>query len=991
MRERVRKNQRIGLIVLIVVCMGCIVIGGIHYVALLRSNLREQSIQNVLTVTKQQQQAFDNFIQEDRERLHSFAEFFTRSGHSDPVEIQQLLTLYDDVDAIYSVMCLDDGWFCCNSSGAIRQLDEGSLEYYDTLEGSGVRNSFVGLFSGRSQFGYYESFTFANGHRGLIQKSYDRTKVTDAFSLSFYDDRGMSHVVDQNGTILMRPAGITENLYNSIFDAISDTSGQQEEIDRFMQALQNDEEGTIIFSGENGELSYTYVPLAAVDGWFLVSVVPASALREEADAILQSSQIALFFLVLILAVCALFLFLMWRTQKDLMSKDREIAYQTQLFSIFSTYLSRNTNDLYMMFDHETEELEYASPNVERVLGVTQEELVDYLMTSDMEADSEATTAYYAKMNALAPDEAGEPRSTERINPRTGEHRFFQESAYCINVQGRPKRVAYISDRTKERKNQAALADALQMARAADEAKTAFLSSVSHDIRTPMNAIIGFTALMRDEAENPAMVLEYTQRIDAASQHLLGLINDVLDMNKIESGSTMLSLAEMDLAKVIDEINTIIRPQTKARNQIFDIFVTPLKYEHLKGDKVRINQILINLLSNSVKYTQEGGTIQLRVEELAQVADDYSRIRFVVSDNGMGMSEAYQKVLFEPFTREEDNEAVHEAQGTGLGMPITKSLVDLMGGTITVESKLGEGTTFTVELELYIQEQEDDPKFWAGHGMTRMIAVDDDEEVCRNIVSAMSRTDVTVDYATDGGTAIRMIQEAGEAGRPYDLVLLDWKMPNLDGMETARIIRESYSDRIPILLLTAYDWSDLEQEAVEIGVNYFMPKPFFISTFKETVRRIMGGMKKPEAEDSGIVKDKRILVVDDIEVNRIILGKILVTLGAQCDMAGNGQEALEAFERSTPGEYDLILMEVQMPVMDGYAATRAIRSSGHPSAGTVPIIAMTAHAFVEDVREAINAGMDAHVAKPIQIDKLKSTIQQVLDKRADEEQKRKGIT
>ena len=393
----------------------------------------------------------------------------------------------------------------------------------------------------------------------------------------------------------------------------------------------------------------------------------------------------------------------------------------------------------------------------------------------------------------------------------------------------------------------------------------------------------------------------------------------------------------------------------------------------------------------MKYTQEGGTIQLRVEELAQVADDYSRIRFVVSDNGMGMSEAYQKVLFEPFTREEDNEAVHEAQGTGLGMPITKSLVDLMGGTITVASKLGEGTTFTVELELYIQEQEDDPKFWDGHGMTRMIAVDDDEEVCRNIVSAMSRTDVTVDYATDGGTAIRMIQEAGEAGRPYDLVLLDWKMPNLDGMETARIIRESYSDRIPILLLTAYDWSDIEQEAVEIGVYYFMPKPFFISTFKETVRRIMGGMKKPEAEDSGIVKDKRILVVDDIEVNRIILGKILVTLGAQCDRAGNGQEALEAFERSAPGEYDLILMDVQMPVMDGYAATRAIRSSEHPSAGTVPIIAMTANAFVEDVREAINAGMDAHVAKPIQIDKLKSTIQQVLDKRADEEQKRKGIT
>ncbi len=533
---------------------------------------------------------------------------------------------------------------------------------------------------------------------------------------------------------------------------------------------------------------------------------------------------------------------------------------------------------------------------------------------------------------------------------------------------------------REQEQKAILEDALHMAQAASEAKTSFLSSVSHDIRTPMNAIIGFLTLMRDEADNPDVVRQYVQRIDAASKHLLGLINDVLDMNKIESGSTTLNLTEMNLADVIEEINTIIRPQAKAKNQTFDIFASHLNFEHLLGDKMRINQILINLLSNSVKYTPENGNIEMRVEELPQVVDNYSRIRFTVSDNGFGMSEDYLKVIFDPFTREETNVS-HEIQGTGLGMAITKNLVDLMGGTIHVESRLGEGSTFTVELELHTQEKEDDPGFWIEHEISRMIVTDDDEEVCRSIVKAMSRVGVATDYATDGDTAVRMMRERRDAGRPYDLILLDWKMPTLDGLETARLIRKNYSDKIPILLLTAYDWNEIETEAIEIGIDHFLPKPFFMSTFKEAVRRMMDGHRKNETGGQlDVVRNKHILVVDDVEINRLILVELLSTLGAKCDEAGNGREALEIFEQSQPGDYDLILMDVQMPVMDGYAASKAIRSSSHPEAQTMPIIAITANAFVDDVRDAIDSGMDAHIAKPIQIDKLKSTIQQVVENR-----------
>jgi len=527
---------------------------------------------------------------------------------------------------------------------------------------------------------------------------------------------------------------------------------------------------------------------------------------------------------------------------------------------------------------------------------------------------------------------------------------------------------------KEQEQKAILKNALHMAQAANEAKTSFLSSVSHDIRTPMNAIIGFLALMEDEVDHPDVVREYIQRIDAASKHLLALINDVLDMNKIESGSTTLNVAEMDLAEVIEEINAIIRPQAKAKGQEFEIFTSHLTHEHLLGDKMRINQVLINLLSNAVKYTPKNGMIEMRVEELPQVVDNYNRIRFTVSDNGMGMSEDYLKVIFDPFTRE-DTRVSHEIQGTGLGMAITKSLVDLMGGAIKVESKLGEGSTFTVELELCIHKQEDDPKFWVNHRIGRMIVVDDDEDVCRNVVKTMEKAGVSTDYATNGASAVQMVRSATDT--PYDLILLDWKMPEMSGLETARQIRESH--KTPILVLTAYDWSDIEQEAVAIGVNSFMPKPFFMSTFKEAIRRVMSSGEKTRHEETCDVKGKRVLVVDDIEVNRIILIKILSTLGAECDIAEDGRQAVEKFESSEG--YDLILMDVQMPGMNGYEATRAIRAGSHPMAKTVPIIAMTANAFVDDVRDAINSGMDAHIAKPVQVDKLKATIQQVLESRA----------
>jgi len=666
-------------------------------------------------------------------------------------------------------------------------------------------------------------------------------------------------------------------------------------------------------------------------------------------------------------------------------KDQEIRYQEQLFEIFSTFLSDNVDDVYMMMNGAGEKAEFVTPNIERVLGIPSETILNDVEQIGHAEYIAGGSVGYERLAAMEPGMALEPMETERIHRKTGEKKWFRETVYCVSVQGKKKIIVYISDRTRERMNQNALTEALDIAQVANKAKSAFLSNVSHDIRTPMNAILGFVTLLKEEADNPDRVMEYTQKISVASQHLLGLINDVLDMNKIESGSAVLNISELNLAEIIGEINTIIRPQARAKNQTFEIYTNALKNEHLLGDKLRINQILINILSNAVKYTQVGGEICMSVQELPQVDQNHCRIQFAISDNGKGMSEEFLQVIFDPFTRER-GVALNQIQGTGLGMAITKNLVDLMNGTIRVTSKLGEGSTFVVELALRIQEKEDDPEFWNNHKLSRMIVADDDEDICRDVVRKMAKTGVDIQFATNGVQAIKMIRRAREDGRPYDLILLDWKMPDLDGLATARLIRKNYSAKVPILLFTAYDWVEIEAEASEVGIEHFLPKPFFMCNFKDAIQRMMGTTKKsvPDTDKKkNVVDGKHIMVVDDIEVNRMILVKILSTLGAVCDVAEDGQKALEKFEASKPGEYDIIFMDIQMPVMNGHEATRAIRRSSHPSAKDVPIIAMTANAFVDDIRDALESGMDAHVPKPIVLDQLVRTVQEVLEKRAQQ--------
>ena len=519
-----------------------------------------------------------------------------------------------------------------------------------------------------------------------------------------------------------------------------------------------------------------------------------------------------------------------------------------------------------------------------------------------------------------------------------------------------------------------LAEALQAAQIASNSKTTFLSNMSHDIRTPMNAVLGFTTLLAKDADNPDKVREYTKKITASGQHLLSLINDVLDVSKIESGKVVLNVEEFTLNDLVSSIDAIIRPMAKAKEQLFHVEVINIKHEYLIGDETRINQILINLLSNAVKYTQERGNIWFRIIGLKQRSNQYEHIRIEVEDDGYGMTPEYLETIFDAFTRAE-NSTTNKVQGTGLGMAITKSIVELMGGTIDVFSEVNKGSLFKVELEFRIPEDQANKQFWIEIGISRILAVAGNTEICNNIKMLMNDMGVQVDTSLGIEEAMGLIEDSMNRQKGYHTILLDEK---IDCIGMAKQVREILPAHIPILFLTASGAEGME-EALQIRNTGILSKPFFVSAFKEKILEMQAEQNEEKiiGSTSGTLGGLHFLAAEDNEINAEILEELLSIEGADCEIVENGQLVVERFMKAAEGEFDAILMDVQMPVMNGYDATKAIRALNRKDAKEIPIIAMTANAFAEDEKEALNAGMNIHLAKPIDIELLKEVIKQYI--------------
>ncbi len=977
----IKWNKRYNKVALTVLLLAIWFFSLLYYIRDMKNSLWNQVVSEILEVTAQGGHAFEVYIEKDMQILTRIIKHLSMDKVKDEASIMEIVDFFQDSETGFTVVDLDHGILYGENGKGARRLDSDDLEMYERFAEKGVTEPYMDPDTGRSVIGGYQRFTFADGTHGIAQVKRRMSTVAEEFMLSFYDDQGFSYIANDKGDILIRSFNRNNNssTFSNIFSVIRLSGNSSEALQSFSDSMLQGKEGVMRFSLEGEKNVLAFTPVEGSNGWYLIAIVPDAVVMKHADEILKSSQTAMILLGSVLVVLALFLYMDRQSQKKIMEKEGDLQYRERLFGI----LANNTNDVFLMFTTDRYQLEYISPNVERLLGISQEEVKkDIRVIQRRLADNEeAISLRNIKRMKVGSSVVHEG---ERIHRRTGEPRWFFETLYKTSVDHSERFVAVLSDRTQERKSELALRDALAIAKTANESKSVVLSNMSHDIRTPMNAIVGFAALLQRDAGNPEKVREYTRKITSSSQHLLGLINDVLDMSKIESGKTTLNLSVVSLAELVEELGAMMQPQAKAKHQQFKIDVYDIYNEEILGDRLRINQILINILSNAIKYTPEGGRIDMVVRQMPQNTKNYARFHFEIRDNGIGMSQEYLETIFQPFTRE-STKKTSEIQGTGLGMAITKNLVELMGGTIEVESQRDKGTTFRVDLELRVKEQDVDPDFWKKHGVTKMLIVDDEEEICIGIQNVMADTGVQISYALGGQPAVSMAQKAQSEGMGYDLVMIDWQMPDISGIETARRIRRIVPSHVPVMILTAYDISRIEQEGTEAGIDGFLQKPFFLSNFRLMLDHLKSDHteeKEAVQEQDNILAGKNILAAEDNELNAEILTELLEMAGASCQVAGNGREALEMFEGAESGQYDLILMDVQMPVMDGYEATRAIRGCRHPQAKTIPIIAMTANAFSEDVKDALDAGMDEHVAKPIDMERLKSVIKDIIKRKAE---------
>ena len=529
--------------------------------------------------------------------------------------------------------------------------------------------------------------------------------------------------------------------------------------------------------------------------------------------------------------------------------------------------------------------------------------------------------------------------------------------------------------TKEYRQRELLVDALNAAERANRAKTTFLNNMSHDIRTSMNAIIGFTALAAAHVDEPELVQDYLAKISTSGQHLLSLINDVLDMSRIESGRVKIEEKEVHLPDVMHDLRTIVNANIVSKNIEFFIDAVDVDNEDILCDKLRLNQVLLNLLSNAVKYTKNGGQIIVRIIQKPGFSNGYATYEFHVKDNGIGMSKEFQKHLFEAFTREE-SATVSGIQGTGLGMAISKNIVDMMGGTISVESEEGKGTEYTVSIPFKVLGNS--AKYDAVPQLqgVRVLVADDDSNTAISVSRMVQEIGMRSEWTLSGKEAVLRTKVAVEQGDEFGTYIIDWMMPDLNGIETVRRIRKLIGESKPIIILTAYDWADIEQEAREAGVTAFCSKPLFMSELRDVLLQPFRVKKEETPASPYCFEGKKVLLVEDNLLNQKIAQAILQDAGFTVDTADDGDVAVERLQDSKQGEFDLVLMDIQMPKMDGYAATRQIRTL--PSdAADVPIVAMTANAFEEDKQKTIRAGMNAHIAKPIEAGRLMETLSHIL--------------
>ena len=943
-----------------------------QYLGFVSKTVYEESVSHLTEIFHQSDNMLSELTNKNLTYLHIWGEYLQNT--SDESEIREYIEKAQEdagfldfyflsADGNYKMVTGETGYL-----GLQENIEDEIRQGNDVITNATVPGkSQLLVFATPRPHGSYQGFEYD-------AIAYENSDIVNVLNISAFNGNAQSYVVHPDGRVVVDHSSEAWGEVYNFFGILREHSTLSEkEILKLSEEFKEGHTDAMLINLD-GEDYYLVYEKSKPQDWIFLGLVQADIVNASMNVLQRSTVL----LVSAVAVCIAGLFIgiiLRKNRVNLKRKDTEILYRDELFQ----KLSMNVDDVFLMLDAKTYQADYVSPNVEKLLGITVEQIrkdicvLGKLHPGDVE---DPEKKYLEEIQVHEQQEW----DLEYVHQKTGEHRWFHNVAMGSEVNGKKKYILVLSDRTSDRKMNQALSEAVRAAETANKAKSTFLSNMSHDIRTPMNAIIGFTTLAVSNIDDKERVRDYLGKILSSSNHLLSLINDILDMSRIESGKIHLEETEVSLSEVLHDLKTIISGQIHAKQLELYMDVMDVTNEDVYCDKTRLNQVLLNLLSNAIKFTPAGGTVSVRLREYPGTQRGCELYEIRVKDNGIGMSQKFVQKIFSPFERERTS-TVSRTQGTGLGMAITKNIVDMMGGTIEVQTEQGKGTEFIIRLPLRIQPENHRIEKIAELEGLKALVVDDDFNTCDSVTKMLVKVGMRSEWTLSGKEAVLRARQSVEMGDAFHAYIIDWRLPDMNGIEVTRQIR-SLGDDTPIIILTAYDWSDIEVEARAAGVTAFCAKPMFMSDIRETLMAAIG-QKQAGAEDNILpaadldFRGRRILLVEDNELNSEIAVALLSEYGFRVDTAEDGAEAVEKVKNSTPGDYDLVLMDVQMPVMNGYEATERIRSLDDPSLAGITILAMTANAFDEDKKKALACGMDGFLSKPIVIEELISTLQNSL--------------
>ena len=969
-REKHAMRKRLRIVVFLAASLG-IVLMIFRYFGFVSKTIYEESVSHLTEVFHQSDNMLRELTDKNLTYLHMWGEnlqnTFSENEIRDYIKKAQedagfLDFFFLSADGNYKMTTGETGYL-----GLQENIEEEIRQGSDVITNAAVPGkSQLLVFATPKSHGNYQGFEY-----DAIAIAYENSDIVDVLDISAFNGNAQSFIVHPDGRVVIDHSSESwGNVYN-FFGVLREHSDMSEkEINVLSERFKAGRTDAMLVNLD-GRNYYLVYEKSDIQDWMFLGLVQADIV----NASMNSLQFHTMLLVgaVVLGIAALLIcFIIQKGRTNLRKNDTEILYRDELFQ----KLSMNVDDVFLMLDAKTYRVDYISPNAEKLLGITAEQIrKDICVLGKLYPGNHGDT----EKNYLEKIQVHEQKEWdfEYVHQKTGEKRWFHNIAMGSEVRGKKKYIMVMSDRTSDWKMNQALSEAVRAAETANRAKSTFLSNMSHDIRTPMNAIIGFTTLAVSNIDDKNRVRDYLGKILSSSNHLLSLINDILDMSRIESGKIHLEETEVSLSEVLHDLKTIISGQIHAKQLELYMDAMDVINEDVYCDKTRLNQVLLNLLSNAVKFTPAGGTVSVRLKQCPGTVKGSALYEIRVKDNGIGMSQEFVQKIFSPFERERTS-TVSRTQGTGLGMAITKNIVDMMGGTIAVQTEQGKGTEFIVRLPFRTQPEHHRIEKIAELEGLKALVVDDDFNTCDSVTKMLVKVGMRSEWTLSGKEAVLRARQSMELGDAFHAYIIDWRLPDMNGIEVTRQIR-SLGDDTPIIILTAYDWSDIEVEARAAGVTAFCAKPLFMSDIRDTLMAAIGQnqaeQEKPVLPAAGSdFRGKCILLVEDNELNSEIAVEILNEYGFLVDTAENGAEAVEKVKNSTPGDYDLVLMDVQMPVMNGYEATKQIRALTDPALAGITILAMTANAFDEDRKKSLECGMNGFLSKPIVIEELLNTLQ-----------------